>query len=347
MSNPSCTGAHAEAYCSTGTSPGSDPVRPSRGTVRTRLRLEHLGLADVGVRWELFGPARASAVVVLGGISATAHLAASTHDARPGWWPGVVGGGAGLDPSVRRLIGIEWLGGPGDTLTPEGPLSPRDQAMAVLTVLDALGVDRADVVGASYGGMVALALAVDHPDRVRRLAVLCAAHRPHPWATAVRTIQRGILRLAAESGRARQGVALARGLAIATYRTAEEFDGRFDHRLNGVLAHGPAFPVDGYLEAMGRRFAARFDASSFDRLSASIDLHDVDPASLRVPTDLLSVDSDLLSPPWLVRELAARAPQVRRHITIRSPYGHDAFLKEAHAVSAFLGAWLAAAEVLR
>ena len=39
-------------------------------------------------------------------------------------------------------------------------------------VLDALGVDRAHVVGNSFGGSLALALAIRHPDRVARLVLM-------------------------------------------------------------------------------------------------------------------------------------------------------------------------------
>ena len=42
----------------------------------------------------------------------------------------------------------------------------------VLGVLDALGVDSAHVVGNSFGGSLAMALAIDHPDRVRRLGLM-------------------------------------------------------------------------------------------------------------------------------------------------------------------------------
>ncbi|MGI9197772.1 MAG: alpha/beta fold hydrolase [Candidatus Nanopelagicales bacterium] len=42
----------------------------------------------------------------------------------------------------------------------------------VLGVLDALGIDRAHVVGNSFGGSLALSLAIHHPDRVRRLALM-------------------------------------------------------------------------------------------------------------------------------------------------------------------------------
>jgi len=47
----------------------------------------------------------------------------------------------------------------------------------VVHLLDTLGIERAAVVGASFGGRVALELATRHPDRVGSLVLLCAAHR--------------------------------------------------------------------------------------------------------------------------------------------------------------------------
>lgn len=39
-------------------------------------------------------------------------------------------------------------------------------------VLDALGIERTDLVGNSFGGAIALALAIRHPERVRRLVLM-------------------------------------------------------------------------------------------------------------------------------------------------------------------------------
>lgn len=339
------TGTHAEAYCSTGTSPGATLPPPPSQSLHALLPLDGHGPVRVRIGYELQGPGHAPVTVVLGGISAGRHLAPTPADPAPGWWPGVVGAGGPLDPGRRRLLGIDYLAGPGCPWPRGGPVTPADQARALNAVLDHLGIRRADVVGASYGGMVALALATSTPERVRRLAVLCATHRPHPWATAVRTVQRGILKLAVDAGRGRDGVSLARSLAMTTYRTPAELEERFDHRALTPPHADATFPVDAYLRAAGDRFAARFDAVAFARLSESIDLHDVDPARLRVPTHLLSVDSDLLAPPWLVRELAEGAPGVRRHLCVRSRFGHDAFLKETQAVSAFLEEFLGDREV--
>lgn len=47
-----------------------------------------------------------------------------------------------------------------------------------LDLLDALGIDKAAVIGNSYGGAVALRLAIDHPDRVSRLVLMGAAATP-------------------------------------------------------------------------------------------------------------------------------------------------------------------------
>jgi pimeloyl-ACP methyl ester carboxylesterase len=65
--------------------------------------------------------------------------------------------------------------GIGGSDTPPGPYSARQMAGDALQVLDEAGVDRADVLGASLGGMIAQELAVVAPDRVDRL-VLCCTH---------------------------------------------------------------------------------------------------------------------------------------------------------------------------
>ena len=49
------------------------------------------------------------------------------------------------------------------------PLSYELMATDVLAVLDQLGIDRANVVGASDGAIVGLQLAITHPERLRRV----------------------------------------------------------------------------------------------------------------------------------------------------------------------------------
>jgi len=58
-----------------------------------------------------------------------------------------------------------------------GPVAIADQAADLAGLLDSLGVRRAHIVGHSYGGLVALQLAVDRPDLVESLALMESALR--------------------------------------------------------------------------------------------------------------------------------------------------------------------------
>ena len=288
------------------------------------------------VAYASYGAEDAPAVMVLGGISAH-RFVCGNEDGTPGWWPGVVGPGAPLDPESYRVIGIDYIGGAGGSSVPtSGPGVPvvttADQADGVEAVLDYLGIDKLHAfIGASYGGMVGLVLGAHHPDRLARLLVFCAAHRSHPMATGLRGLQRRIVALAADAGRESEGLALARELAMTTYRTPEEFEKRFVSV--PIWEEGsPHFAVEKYLRVQGEKFSRQFDGRAFAILSQSLDLHDIDPALIRVPTTVVSIDSDTLVPSWLIAEMVRRLPGRGRTIRVTSNYGHDAFLKERRAV---------------
>ena len=288
------------------------------------------------VAYASYGPEDAPAVMVLGGISAH-RFVCGAEDGTSGWWPGVVGLDAPLDPENYRIVSIDYIGGAGGSPAPAaGPGLPvvttDDQSDGVTAVLDHLRIDRLYAfVGASYGGMVGLAFGARHSDRLARLLVFGAAHRSHPMATGLRAIQRRIVELAADAGRESEGLALARQLAMTTYRTPEEFEKRFVSV--PIWEEGsPHFAVEKYLRVQGENFSRRFDGRAFAILSQSLDLHDIDPALIRVPTTVVSIDSDTLVPPWLIAEMVRRLPGTGRTIRVTSNFGHDAFLKERRAV---------------
>lgn len=71
----------------------------------------------------------------------------------------------------HRVVRVDLRGFGDSPLPPE----PYDHVTDVVTVLEESGVDRAAVVGASFGGLVAQELARRHPERVERLLLLCPA----------------------------------------------------------------------------------------------------------------------------------------------------------------------------
>jgi pimeloyl-ACP methyl ester carboxylesterase len=78
---------------------------------------------------------------------------------------------AALIPALAQrhtVIGVE-LQGHGRTADIDRPVSFEAWASDVVGLLDHLGIDRAHVLGHSMGAGTALALAVDHPDRVRSI----------------------------------------------------------------------------------------------------------------------------------------------------------------------------------
>jgi 3-oxoadipate enol-lactonase len=71
--------------------------------------------------------------------------------------------------------------GVGATGTPPGAYSLDRMASDAVAVLDAEGVSRAHVVGASMGGVIAQIIGVMHPERTRSLVLACTSCRHHQW----------------------------------------------------------------------------------------------------------------------------------------------------------------------
>ncbi|MDL0431842.1 alpha/beta hydrolase [Marinobacter sp. TBZ242] len=72
----------------------------------------------------------------------------------------------------RRVVAPDMLGF-GYTERPEDNTYNRERWVAhAIGVMDALDLEKVDLVGNSFGGGLALALAIEHPERVRRLVLM-------------------------------------------------------------------------------------------------------------------------------------------------------------------------------
>jgi pimeloyl-ACP methyl ester carboxylesterase len=76
---------------------------------------------------------------------------------------------------TRRVIGVD-LHGHGRTALGERPISHPDMGDDMAALLKKLGYQQVDVLGYSLGGGVAFRLAVQHPEMVRRLALVSAGY---------------------------------------------------------------------------------------------------------------------------------------------------------------------------
>jgi homoserine O-acetyltransferase len=308
--------------------------------------LHHRGrIAEARIAWRLVGAAEAPLVCALGGIWCDRHLF-DTERPGEGCWSQLVGPGRALDPTRLRILSIDYLGGSGDSSGPQAgqpfpSLSTYDQADALARVLDHLGVPslRA-LIGGSYGGMVALAFAERYPERVGAVCSISAADRAHPMAVAWHSIQRHIVRFALECARPREGLGLARAVALALYRSPEEFAARFPAVPR--LEHGQfVFPVEHHLFGQEAARLPRLRAEAFLSLSESLDLHRLDASRICVPTLAVAAREDQLVPLSDVRALVARMPSAQLR-EISSIHGHDAYLREAAQLRDILAAVLPA-----
>ena len=344
---------------------GVAAAAPSAPTLPTGTgRLEHAALGPfrlveggtlpelvVAYRHDGPPPGAAPQVVVV-------HALTGSADAAGDWWSPLFGPGRALDTTRVGVLGANLLGGRYGTTGPMSidprtgrpygarfpSVSTRDQAAAQWALLDALGIDRvALVVGGSLGGMVALETALARPAAVDHVMPIAAPAATGPLAVAWNHLQARLIdRLGLE------GLALARQLAMTTYRSEVDFDERFgrDRESDGRLS------IVSYLEHHGRKLVDRFDPLTYRTLAAAMDRHDagagrdgllpalMDLAAAGTRLTGVGIEGDILYGPDQVRALvdaATTAGVDARYRELRSTKGHDAFLVEWDQLAAILG----------
>jgi homoserine O-acetyltransferase len=314
-------------------------------------------LPAVRVAYETWGTLAAdggNAVLVEHALTGDSHVVgdAGPGHPTPGWWSGIVGPGAALDPDRWFVVCANVLGGCQGTTGPSSPapdgrpwgsrfpeITVGDQVRVEAALADALGVDRwACVAGGSMGGMRALEWAVALPDRVGGLFFLASTAVASADQIGTQTTQQAAIRAdPAEPPVA--GLGVARRIAHLTYRSDLELEARFGARVQ----EDGRYAVASYLDHHADKLVARFDAGSYLVLTEAMNSWDVgrgrggvESALGRVTARALvaGVDTDRLYPPAQQQRVADALGVPLR--LIPSPYGHDGFLIETAAVDALL-----------
>jgi homoserine O-acetyltransferase/O-succinyltransferase len=285
--------------------------------------------------WGTLGPLRDNALLILTGLSPSAHAASTPENPDAGWWEAMIGPGKAIDTSRWFVICVNTLGSckgstgaasvnpaTGELYRLDFPdLSIEDGANAAHALVAGLGIERlACLVGCSMGGMSTLAYLQLHPGSVRAHINVSGAAQALPFSIAIRSLQREAIRLDPQWNQGRYddasypdaGMRIARKLGVVTYRSALEWHGRFGRvRLDSERREddpfGHEFEVESYLEGHARRFVRQFDPNCYLYLSRSMDWFDLAEygggdvlqglAQLRVERALaIGVATDILFP---------------------------------------------------
>ncbi len=317
--------------------------------------------------WGQLAKTKDNAVLIFTGLSPSAHAASSADDPSEGWWEYMVGPNKPIDTNRFFVVCINSLGscfgssGPASVNPDTGQpyrldfpeLSVEDIASAGCEVIKTLGIEQLHtVIGASLGGMGALAYAIMFPDLVRNLVSISAAAHSLPFAISIRSLQREIIRNDPEWNDGNydpcsppiNGMRLARKLGLITYRSAEEFSQRFGRKrkfkeqpISPPFA--AEFDVESYLDYNANNFIGQFDTNCYLYLSRAIDWFDVAAhggsveaglAKIKTESNLIvGVRSDFLFPIAQQKEIA----DILKHNNLETTFaaldsiqGHDSFL---------------------
>ncbi len=338
-------------------------------TIEGEFPMQHGVLRQPSIAFETWGTLnfqKDNAILLFTGLSPSAHAASSEQDRTPGWWEPMIGEDKPVDTSKYFVICINSLGscfgstGPAsiDPATGENyrlafpVLTIEDIARAGHAVIESMGITKLHtVMGASMGGMTAVAHSVLFPEAAESLVSIYSSARPVTYSIALRSLQREMIRSDADwnggdydGAGPTMGMRLARKLGMLTYRGSAELAQRFGlervaeaRQTNDPF--GIDFEVESYLESHAKKFVGAFDANCYLYLSRAMDLFDIADHGGTLENGLarvgakralvIGVESDTLFPIAQQRELAEGLDDGERDVEFKalpSVQGHDAFL---------------------
>ncbi len=330
-------------------------------------------LSPVSVAYETYGTLNeqgTNAVLVCHALTGSAHAAGMDASGQVGWWNGLIGEGKAFDTDKYFVVSSNFLGSCYGTTGPTsinaatgesyGQSFPeytvRDMVNLQHRLIERLGIRRlAAVAGGSMGGMQALEWALMYPQEVEAIIPIAAAARHSAWCIGLNEVARTAIQNdpAWINGNAHwqpdRGLALARMIAMISYRSRDSFEQRFGRQHTAQNGHGdPIFEVESYLRYQGEKLVDRFDAATYVAITKAMDRHDIGRnrgdyrevlAAIKARALCVGIDSDILYPVGEQRDIAAHIPN-GRYAELRSVHGHDAFLIEFEQLNQLIGDFL-------
>jgi 3-oxoadipate enol-lactonase len=217
---------------------------------------------------------------------------------------------------LSALGRVVILDGPGHGKSEPAPrFMLEDHADALFDAFGELGIRRAVVVGLSWGGMVGLRLALQHPAKVAALAVMDASAESEPLAQRLKY---------------RAFIAMHRrvGFPYAFFQK-ELAPLMFSTR---TIAERPELLDTAYRRAMG------FDRGGLSRAAIAVVVHRknilADLGRIRTPTLVMCGSEDRSTPPERSEAMARAIPHAK--LVTLDGLGHMSALEDPAAVNAHL-----------
>ncbi|MBE7169292.1 MAG: homoserine O-acetyltransferase [Williamsia sp.] len=292
------------------------------------------------------------------------HALTANSDAAT-WWPGLVGPGKLFDPAIHFIVCVNM---PGSCYGSTGPLekdpatgrayhqgfpffTTRDMIRAYQPLREYLGIKKIFMgIGGSMGGQQLLEWAVEEPALFSYIVPIATNAIHSPWGRAFNASQRFCIETDATWKRGGElagtaGMKVARGVALLSYRHYSSYDISQQDADPGLLQQ---YRSESYQRYQGEKLAKRFNATSYYKLSQSMDSHNVGRnrgglvralQQIRAHAIVIGIRTDILFPVAEQQFLADHIPGARLTL-IDSLYGHDGFLLEFAAIESLISSFI-------
>ena len=344
-------------------------------------------LDDYAVAYQTYGTLNAdksNAIMIFHALTGDQYVADKNPiTGKDGWWSQIVGKGKIIDTDKYHVICANILGG---CMGSEGPKSINkktgkrwglsfpvvtigDMVKAQISLLDSLEIKQLhSVIGGSMGGMQAMYIASQYPDRLRNVAIIASSAQLSPRNIGMNEVARQSIMSDPNWNNGnyfdagivpKYGLAIARMSAHITYLSEDAMYKKFGRSLQDKETLGYSFlesdfQVENYLKYQGKNFVKRFDANTYLYVTRAMDYFDMHTvaksgvladAFLNSPLRfcVISISSDWLHPTAnskiLVHALNAAGANVS-FAELQSDAGHDAFLLDEPELHAVLGGFI-------